>query len=251
MPAQRAGRVRNKGERMAAREVEAGVGACATCPLGAASGVGHGGRCPLVDRRRRAGTYLYLEGGAAEKVWFIKHGRVVLSREGDDRRGEGIAWTARGPGSMLGIEALVRPTYLDSARAVIDTTVCTASREAMQGWIGSREGAARTVLELVLLAQSVDTPRRSGSDGNAVRRVASWLLEDPRGTSPELPRRVIAGFLGMLPETLSRALKALSERGAIATTRRQVRIVDRRLLEAAAHPGPVRVVDGSGSSETG
>ena len=220
---------------MAAREIEPNSLACATCPIGAAAGVGHGGRCPLVDRKRRAGAYLYVEGSAAEKVWFVKQGSVVLSREGDERGGEGIAWTVRGAGAMLGAEALVRPTYVDSARAVTDTTVCTASREAMSQWMGSREGAARTVLDLVLLAQSVDAPRRSGSDGSAVRRVAAFLLEDPRGTSPDLPRRVIAGLLGMLPETLSRALKVLADRGVIETTRRSLRIVDRDALEVTAH----------------
>ena len=225
---------------MAARDLDPGALACTTCPIGAASGVGHGGRCPLVDRRRRAGAYLYLEGGPAEKVWFVKEGRVVLTREADDRRGEGIAWTARGPGAMIGAEALVRPTYVDSARAVCDSTVCTASREAMAHWMAAREGAARTVLDLVLIAQSVDAPRRSGSDGSAVRRVAVFLLEDPRGTSSELPRRVIAGFLGMLPETLSRALKVLADRGVIETTRRTVRIADRAKLEEAARPEPVR-----------
>lgn len=230
---------------MVARESESGIGACATCPIGAASGVGHGGRCPLVDRRRRAGAYLYMEGGAAEKVWFVKGGRVVLTREGDERRGEGIAWAVRGPGALLGAEALVRPSYVDSARAVTDTTVCTVSRDALAQWIAAREGAARAVLELVLLAQSVDAPRRSGSDGNAVRRVAAFLLEDPRGTSSELPRRVIAGFLGMLPETLSRALRVLADRGVIETTRRTVRITDRAALEEAARPDRSRAHEAS------
>jgi CRP-like cAMP-binding protein len=225
---------------MAAREIETGAFACASCPIGSTAGVGHGGRCPLVDRRRRTGAYLYMEGAAAEKIWFVKQGSVVLSREADDRRGEGIAWTVRGPGALLGAEGLVRPTYLDSARAVADTTVCTASREALSQWLGAREGAARAVLDLVLLAQSVDAPGRSGSDGNATRRVAAFLLEDPRGTSPTLPRRVVAGLLGMLPETLSRALRALSELGFVEVTRRSVRIVDRPGLEDAAHPEAAR-----------
>lgn len=225
---------------MAAQDLRAADFACAACPVGAVSGVGSGGRCPLVDRRRRAGAYLYLQGGAAEKVWFVKAGRVVLSREGEDGQREGVAWAVRGPGAMLGVEALVRPTYVDSARAVIDTTACTASRDVMLQWIAAREGAARAVLELVLLAQSIDAPRRSGSDGSAVRRVAAFLLEDPRGLAPELPRRVIAGFLGMLPETLSRALRALASRGAIETTRHSVRIVERARLEASAKHEPAR-----------
>ena len=35
---------------------------CATCAVGIASGVGAGAFCPFVDRQRRAGELLYLEG---------------------------------------------------------------------------------------------------------------------------------------------------------------------------------------------
>lgn len=111
-----------------------------------------------------------------------------------------MAWAVRRPGSLVGVEALVRDTYLDTARAVTDVVVCVASREETQGWLHAREPAARAVLECVLLALCSDAPRRAGADGSARQRVASWLLEQPRGQSQALPRNVVAGLLGMLPE---------------------------------------------------
>jgi DNA-binding transcriptional regulator YhcF (GntR family) len=50
----------------------------------------------------------------------------------------------------------------------------------------------------------------------------------------ELPRRVVADLLGMRAETLSRALAELVQRGATATTRTTLRIVDSSALAMAA-----------------
>ena len=49
-----------------------------------------------------------------------------------------------------------------------------------------------------------------------------------------LPRRILADLLGMRPETFSRALTALSERGAIAVTRTTLRIADQETLAEIA-----------------
>jgi CRP/FNR family transcriptional regulator len=222
-----------------------GVNGCATCRIGAASDVGHGGHCPMVDRRRPAGASLYVAGEPAERVWFVKHGALLLSRDADDGGGAGVAWAVRRAGSLVGVEALVRGTYLDSARALTDVTVCVATREDMDAWLRTRGPAARAVLECVLLALCADAPRRAGADGNARRRVAGWLLEQPRepgaASTAGLPRQVVAGLLGMLPETLSRALGSLAKEGVVAVTRRRVEIRDVAALEAIAAGGAAGV----------
>lgn len=215
---------RPSGERRAAT--------CALCPLGKAAGEGQGGRCPMSDRPRPAGTFLYSEGETVDRMWFVKQGTVVLSREADDRRGRGVAWAIRGAHTLLGAEGLVRLTYLDSARAVTEVILCSASRDEIKAWIDACEPAARALLDLVLLGHALDSPRRASSEGNAVERVARWLLEGP--VSPGVPRTVIAELLGMLPETLSRALAALAASGAIETTRRSIRIAGVEALHEAA-----------------
>ena len=215
--------------------------------MGAASGVGRGGRCVMVDRRRTAGASLYVAGEPVEKIWFVKRGSVLLSRDADEAGGEGVAWAVRRAGSLLGVEGLVRGTYLDSARALTDVIVCIASRDEVAAWIRGHdpatlrqaEGAspsspAGAVLECVLVALSGDSPRRAGADGSARQRVAAWLLDRPGGQGPGMPRHVLAGLLGMLPETLSRALASLAAQGAVEVTRKRVEIRDAAALEAAA-----------------
>lgn len=193
-----------------------------------------GGRCPMVSRPRPAGTWLLVAGEPAERIMYLQRGAVTLSREGGDPRHTGVIWAVRRAGSLLGIEALVRDTYLDSARAITDVVVCTAARGEIDGWLRTRDGSARALLDCVLLAQCADAPRRASSDGSAQQRVAAWLLEQSGAEVADVPRNVTATLLGMLPETFSRALAALAARGLIHVTRRSVSITDAEGLEQAA-----------------
>lgn len=209
---------------------------CRSCPIGKAAGVERGFRCPLSGRPRPAGTYVYIEGQVADRVWFVKRGNLILIREsGDGSSGEGVAWGVRRPGSFLGIECLTQERYLDTAKAITDVILCSALRDDFDRWLGAPGSSARVVLDLVLRTQCNDHPRRASCDGNAVCRTARWLLEEPMATADgQLPRRYVAQLLGMLPETFSRALATLASHGAIEVTRKRIQILDRNCLEALA-----------------
>jgi len=211
------------------------VSSCFSCPVGAASAVGRGGQCPFVDRVRRPGEYVYFHGEAAQRVWFIKRGAVVLTRSMGSTSGDESARTVRRAGAFLGAAALVHTTYLDSARVIQETTLCGASCDEMDSWLGEKGSPARTMLEQNLRTQVTEAVRAASADGNAARRVARWIIsEEEEGTAPQVPRRFVAGMLGMVPETFSRALSALAKSGAISTTRRTIRIRDREALRTAA-----------------
>lgn len=200
---------------------------CSTCAIGAASGVGAGGRCILVDRSHRAGVTLYLEGESTEKVWFVKRGRVALFRTVDAQHGTDALWAVRHPGAVIGLEALARGTYLDTARAVTDVTLCAASVETVRHWLATRAQAAMALLGCAVAAQCSDGPRRASADGSAVMRVATWLLDsDAQVRAEGLPRMVVADMLGIEPETLSRTLATLAAAGLIRVTRKTVSVVD-------------------------
>lgn len=203
---------------------------CYTCPLGIASGVNEHGACPFAPRQREAGARLYVEGEAADRVWYIVSGYVALSREEG-----GVTWAVRRDGEMLGAEALVSETYRDSAVSLTATTLCSATRDTLDRWLGPATAPARTMLQLALRSRCHESPRRSGADGSATRRVARWLLDEAPGQhDPPIPRKVMAALLGMLPETLSRALARLREMGAIRATRKDIRVIDVDALLRAA-----------------
>lgn len=204
------------------------ITSCAACPAGRAAGVTSGGRCPFVDRRRRRDELVCLQGEPAATVWMIKRGTVVLSRTAAD--GTDRPHQLRGPGSFVGLEAVVQGTYADTARATEPSVLCGISRLDLDRWLGPAGSPSRMVLEQTLRA-TVDEPvRPAGVDGPAVQRVARWLLDELE-RAPRVQRRVLAALLGMTPETLSRALARLGETGAIEHGRQRLAIVDRARLE--------------------
>jgi CRP-like cAMP-binding protein len=209
------------------------ITSCVMCPVGRSSGVGHGGHCPFIDRARQAGEFLYFEGEPATTVWFVKRGTVLLSRATREDGGGDGARAVRRDGHFLGLEALIAPTYVDSARAVTAVKLCGAPIETVDSWLGGRDAPARMALEQTCRMMYTEAPRAAGPDGNAVRRVARWLLTDG-STAGDVPRRFVANLLGMVPETLSRALAQLSKEGAIVLTRRTVRVRDAQVLRTLA-----------------
>jgi len=210
------------------------ITSCAACPAGRAAGVGRGGRCLLVDRRRDRDDVVCLEGYAADTIWFVKKGTVLVSRAGAD--GIDRPRAVRGPGTFVGLEALIRPTYADSARTTEPSILCGASRDDFDAWLGPAGTPARMALEQTLLATTADPSRAASADGSAIRRVARWLLDAGAAGPPRLPRHVVASLLGMAPETLSRALAGLRDHGAIAVTPRGLQIEDRARLVRFAQP---------------
>lgn len=206
------------------------------CPIGRAAGCGAGRRCPMSPRTYEAGAMLCGESSAAERLWYVQHGSVALFRETGDQRGAGVPWAVRRPGQLVGDECLVQEGYSDTAVALTQVTLCVASRDSFNQWIDNvGVVASRAVMGLVISARCADGPRPTSAEGSAVRRVARWLADEARdGRAPEMPRGVVAGLLGMLPETFSRALSRLSVMGAIKSTRREIRVVDADVLMAVA-----------------
>jgi CRP/FNR family transcriptional regulator len=207
------------------------ITSCASCPVGRAAGVGTGGRCPFVNRSHAAGTRLYVEGEVARTVWFVKRGTVLLSRRGCD--GDERPRAVRGVGNFIGLEAAVQPCYADSARTTEATVLCGIVKGDLDRWLGPRDAPARVALEQQLFSECRDTPRTTRAHGTARQRIARLLLDD---VAPHIERQDLAQLLGMVPETLSRALAALRDAGAIELTRRTIKVRSRQRLESLASP---------------
>jgi CRP-like cAMP-binding protein len=74
---------------------------------------------------------------------------------------------------------------------------------------------------------------------DAGARLAAWLCEQSQGRTQAVLRlaerkRDIASQLGMTPETLSRMMRSLSERGLIAVSGYTVRVLDAEALQGLA-----------------
>ena len=77
---------------------------------------------------------------------------------------------------------------------------------------------------------------------SAAARVATYLLDLAAAAGQdtlELPaaKKDVASYLGLRPESFSRALALLQQQGAIAVSEGQVRLIDREALEQAGEEG--------------
>jgi CRP-like cAMP-binding protein len=211
---------------------------CAGCPVEEG---GHrvDGVCPFVERAHPRGELVCVEAQPATHIWLVKRGAVLLTRGGDAAAAKS-PHAIRRAGNFVGLEALVRPTYRETARVTTPAVLCAATLDVVDRWLGPPSSPARTALEQTLRATCDDLPRAASPDGTAVQRVARWLLQEAARGAAELPRRDVAGLLGLVPETLSRSLARLAAGGAIAVSRRDVRILDLAALRAAAGPARPR-----------
>lgn len=120
---------------------------CSRCAIGRASGVGAGQFCPFIVRQYARGEFLCTAGEPADYVWLIKEGVVGLGRSPED---VDQLEALRLPGGYIGLECLVRDTYLCTARALSRVTLCGATREGFQRWLRQTDQRVGVVLEAAL-----------------------------------------------------------------------------------------------------
>jgi CRP-like cAMP-binding protein len=124
------------------------ISRCDECPMGAASGVGQGTFCPLITRAYAEGDVLYRKGEPASYVWFVKSGVIELD---EDERAAGGS-ERKGPGSLIGLEALVRDEYDATARFATAASLCGATRAGFAQWLGPQSERTCVVLRDLLKA---------------------------------------------------------------------------------------------------
>jgi CRP-like cAMP-binding protein len=192
------------------------------------------GLCVFGPKKLAADSVITLQDSVAEEVSFVRKGVValtVLTSEGDQAH---VA--VRGPRSLLGLESLRELPSPAEVTAVSDVELCVAPAERVRSWVGPESGARR-MFELTiseLLDQRRDVDFRSGS---ADARVARFLIvcaeHMGRGRGAAFSKMRAASVLGLRPETLSRVLRRLLERGVIETTP-VLKILDAEALSVIA-----------------
>ena len=96
----------------------------------------------------------------------MREGRVALGSfngSGDEQ-----ACAVRGPGSVIGAEALLDAPAEHQAWAVTATSTCSIDVEAFRHWVGALDSPVGAILELVLSEASLRSRERrqlSGSPG--------------------------------------------------------------------------------------
>jgi CRP/FNR family transcriptional regulator len=195
-------------------------------------------------RTFEAHTTLVRQDAAADQVFNITHGAVMLYRLLSDGRRQVLGFL--GKGDFLGLA--VGADYDLSVECLTPVQVCRFPRPAFRRLL-----LETPQLEAELLARASDelTAARAHvtllGRKRATERVASFLLYradqqaryEDAGAVIHLPmnRTDIADYLGLTPETVSRCLSMLKRMKAIQIDGANVRLLDRPAIEAMAEAG--------------
>lgn len=205
------------------------ISSCSQCPLGVAPE----GACPFRPIRIQAGSILIAQGDRSPNAHFVRDG--LLSLAATDEDGDERALGLRGPGAVVGMEAMQGQPSPVEVRAFSATTVCRISGEELSLWLGPPNSPARAVVDLLLRELGRRHNDQELTQGKAVARVARLALA--LADSPWfVPKQVAARMLGIRAETFSRCLRRLENLEALAWGK-SIHVQDRQRLQSLASGG--------------
>lgn len=186
---------------------------------------------------------LIVESDPSDFLHIVLSGSVDLFAAWNDR--ETSMATAR-PVSTFILAATIRDApYLMSARTLEKSRVALIPSEEVRTIFDVDGGFARAVVsELAQRYRSIIMAQKDLKLRTSTERLANYLLRTQARAGQRadfdlgLEKRRLASVLGMTPEHLSRALRALQFHGVIAHGSR-VQIEDRAQLEQFARPNPL------------
>lgn len=206
-----------------------GLGAQATSHIAAISSL----------QRKAAGDTLFNEGDDADCIYEITSGMLRLYKLLPDGRRQIMGFLTAG--HLLGLAP--EGTYVYTAEALTDLTLCRYRRSAFDRLIDNVPGLARrlwafTADELRMAQVQLMMIGRK----TAMEKVASFLLMQaelqgaPDKMRVPMTRSDIGDYLGLTIETVSRTLTKLKRDGVIALPRHdRIELRDREQLEDMAN----------------
>jgi CRP-like cAMP-binding protein len=193
----------------------------------------------LHARRLKAGELLLSQGDQADVFYIVMRGTMKLFRV-SPQGGEKIMRLVRGGQSFAESVLFTEPPrYPVHAQAVEDTELMAVEREAYLRILRESFDTCRAVMaQMTQRIHAHWNEIEALSLHGAVPRVARYLAEQldaQGGPDVRLPaaKAQIAAQLGLAPETLSRALRALSSRGAIVVRGALVQVREEESLREA------------------
>lgn len=186
------------------------------------------------------GDHLYREGDPFRALYAVRSGYLKTYVVDESGREQVLGFHL--PGELIGLDAIYPDRHQCSA-AVLDTaTVCRVNYRDITDLSQRVPGLQRQMFRL--MSKNIGSAHALHGDFSAEERIAAFLtnLSDrlsTRGYSAThfvlaMPRRDIANFLRLAPETVSRVLKRFQNDDLIAVDRREIRVLDLPRLQALA-----------------
>jgi CRP/FNR family transcriptional regulator len=196
---------------------------------------------------RRAAS-LFAQDQSAEACFFIEDGLVKLTRKNTD--GDRIILTIRGPGQLLGEEALshTQGSYYAEAEILTTADLIRIPRYAMQRAISSNPDLSAAIVDELLqrrlaLAMKVELLCLHDVEYRILYYLAELSalvkpLVDGEGYQIPITQLELADLIGATRETTSTTLNQLERRGLLKLSRRMLTVPSESGLRAAAAKNP-------------
>jgi CRP/FNR family transcriptional activator FtrB len=181
---------------------------------------------------------LVKEGDPADFLHIVIEGMVELFGASGGR--EATMAVVRPVSTFILAASIRQAPYLMSARTLQRSRILMIPSADVRAAIGhDGQFAQNAIIELAACYRSLVRHTKNLKLRNTRERIAAYLLRQSRllGNAPgfTLPveKRLLASYMGMTPENLSRALKTLADDGCKIDGQRVI-ITDRRKLESLA-----------------
>jgi CRP/FNR family transcriptional regulator, anaerobic regulatory protein len=192
----------------------------------------------------RSGEHLFHAGEPCTDAYLVCSGSLESYFVHAD--GEEQILGLHGVGEVVGFDALFGAPASTSIKAIDTTSLKVVRNPGRQLGLDQCDGEAREVIAAMLEEYRRFMQRLHMERHPSERRLAEFLLDfaeraGRRGLSTNhlmLPtsRRVLARYLGLAPETLSRTFSTLQNRAILEVDNREVTILDLAALQAIAKP---------------
>lgn len=189
---------------------------------------------------------LFNAGDRDAQLWLLVSGKVSLGKHD----AQGRWWQSREfrPGDWVDVlSAWAEQAHAEAAQALTDVQVHVLPVVEVARLCELQPGLAQALLRSVAAqAREITLNRQALLTKDIHARLAAWLLEQSRLAGDcdhlqlQLQKKDLASQLGVTPETISRCLRALHEKGIAHMDRYQLRILDRPALQTLAERRPSR-----------
>jgi CRP/FNR family transcriptional regulator len=188
----------------------------------------------MLKREYPAGQIVLLEGAASSVLYVVQAGRLKLYKTSN--RGREQVLRLMRPGDMFNEVAVFdEGPNPATAQAIEDCTLYLLRRRDLMRFVAERPGIAvaitrtfaRRLREALALVEDL-------AFRDVTSRLAKILLEGQDGGAPRVTQELLAAMAGSRREVVGRALKALSQEGAVRLERGRIHVRDRKVLEQLA-----------------
>ena len=185
----------------------------------------------LFDR----GETIFERGVPAVNLYCVVAGAVRVQRSGPGGRVK-VLHLLTAPSLVAEVAVLMGIDYPAAAVCAEPCTVLVLPRRELQALFRRDEDLALRVLGAAMARlHELTSSLAAHGQRSSVARVASYLLglAHTQGERIGLPaaKKDVAGYLGLQPESFSRALASLRKQGLVAVEEQVVRLLDRPALE--------------------